>query len=264
MTKSVKIGLRILTGSIVILTIVLLLLVRFTDGTIKGGDKIILGYDEGEGKFQFLEKRLHELKGVDGPYIIGDELITITGQNKLKKSILRSDAVEVTVRNKDKDRFTVPLKQHFVPPPDEYAMPDQLIAISDIEGNFDGFSGFLQKNKVIDDQFNWIYGEGHLVLIGDFVDRGNNVLPILWLIYKLEIEAAEAGGKVHYILGNHEIMNIQGDFSYAQNKYRKIAAMIGGQKASIDNNKILFSANSHLGKWIRDLDIFHPRSIEYY
>ena len=28
----------------------------------------------------------------------------------------------------------------------------------------------------------------HLVLIGDMVDRGNNVVPLLWLIYK-EAEA---------------------------------------------------------------------------
>ncbi len=42
----------------------------------------------------------------------------------------------------------------------------------------------------------------------------------LWLIYSLEEKAKAAGGYVHFILGNHEIMNMQGDFRYVQDKYR--------------------------------------------
>jgi len=55
----------------------------------------------------------------------------------------------------------------------------------------------LQVNGVIDHALNWSYSSGHLVLIGDMVDRGNNVVPLLWLIYKLEGEAKLAGGDVH-------------------------------------------------------------------
>jgi len=48
------------------------------------------------------------------------------------------------------------------------------------------------------------------------MDRGNDVMPVLWMIYKLENEAIIKGGRVHFILGNHEGMNIQGNENYAQ------------------------------------------------
>lgn len=65
-------------------------------------------------------------------------------------------------------------------------MPDKIVAISDIEGNFYGFSNFLIAYNVIDANYNWTFSNGHLILNGDFVYRGNNVVPVLWLIYKLE------------------------------------------------------------------------------
>jgi hypothetical protein len=85
---------------------------------------------------------------------------------------------------------------------------NKLIAISDIEGNFMAFTETAAANGVIDTNFNWTFGEGHLVLTGDFFDRGTQVTEVLWLIYSLEEKAKDAGGYVHYILGNHEIMNL--------------------------------------------------------
>jgi hypothetical protein len=84
---------------------------------------------------------------------------------------------------------------------------------------------------------------GHLVLVGDFVDRGTMVTEVLWLIYSLESQAEAAGGKVHYILGNHEIMNMNGDHHYVHPRY----------KAHADSMHIsylkLFSQQSELGRW---------------
>ena len=85
---------------------------------------------------------------------------------------------------------------------------DTILVTSDLEGNYQAFVSLLQGNHVIDQNKNWIYGDNHLVMVGDMVDRGKEVLQILWLIYKLEDEAAQAGGHVHYLLGNHEQMNI--------------------------------------------------------
>lgn len=44
------------------------------------------------------------------------------------------------------------------------------------------------------------------MIIGDIFDRGKDVPQIFWLFYKLEEEAAKAGGHVSFILGNHEPM----------------------------------------------------------
>jgi len=85
----------------------------------------------------------------------------------------------------------------------EYPVPEKILAVSDIEGNFQGFRLILEGSGVMDKDYNWTFGTGHLVLVGDYFDRGLNVTETLWLIYKLEQEAEKVGGKVHFILGNH-------------------------------------------------------------
>ena len=77
------------------------------------------------------------------------------------------------------------MREHKVSPA-IYPSPEKLLAISDIEGNFNALQSFLKNNGIVDSNYNWTYGNGHLVLVGDFVDRGNNVTQVLWLIYKLE------------------------------------------------------------------------------
>lgn len=255
MKRVLRIVLRVSLVVILMLPVVLILLVRFTDGTISGGDSIILGYDEDKARFQFFEKKAYELNGIDGPYIIGNTIIRVTEQNEIRKEQLQNDSLTVFVNNDNRDSFIVPLGSNFESASDEYALPNKLIAISDIEGNFDTFSGFLQSNNVIDDKFNWIFADSHVVFLGDFVDRGKSVIPTLWLIYKLENEAEKYGGKVHFVLGNHEIMNIQGNFYYAEDKYKRIASEIGGFEESRNNNKVLFSKESHLGKWLRSKNV---------
>nr|WP_233150319.1 metallophosphoesterase [Pontibacter sp. BT310] len=130
-----------------------------------------------------------------------------------------------------------------------------MIAISDIEGNFDAFYSFLVKNGVMDEKYNWAFGKGHLVLNGDFVDRGGDVTQVLWLIYMLEEKAEKAGGKVHYIIGNHEIMNLYGDNSDTDTKYVAVAKQISGKKNWDEAGRYLFSAESELGKWLRSKNV---------
>lgn len=70
-----------------------------------------------------------------------------------------------------------------------------------LHGRFDLFAAILKTGEVINDKYEWIYGSNHLVIDGDIFDRGADVLPILWLIYKLEFEAKAVGGRVTTILG---------------------------------------------------------------
>ena len=50
--------------------------------------------------------------------------------------------------------------------------------------------------------------------MGDLVDRGDDELPLLQYIATLKTQAALAGGAVHALLGNHELLNIFGSFAY--------------------------------------------------
>lgn len=243
-------------GIIILLILTAVILVRFTDGSISGGGKTILGYDEEKERFQIWEKKTYNLNGIDGPYIIENQLYEVTKENKFQqRTINRKDALLVKVNNADNDLFTVTLNDSINFQPDNYQMPEKLILMSDIEGNFDGFSSFLIINRVIDKNFNWIYGNGHLLLNGDFVDRGENVTQVLWLIYKLEQEAIKQNGKVHYILGNHEIMNFQGNASYANKKYKRVAQLLSKNDSLDVATQYLYSDKTELGKWLRSKNV---------
>ena len=52
------------------------------------------------------------------------------------------------------------------------------------------------------------------------------VTEVLWLIYSLEEKAKAAGGYVHYILGNHEIMNMSDELDYVQERYIQHAQLM--------------------------------------
>jgi hypothetical protein len=92
--------------------------------------------------------------------------------------------------------------------------------VSDIEGNFYALQKILKSCGVIDDNYNWIFGNNHFMVLGDLIDRGINVIACLSLIYKLDHQAKASGGVVHCLLGNHELMNFSGDFRYVHRKYR--------------------------------------------
>ena len=82
------------------------------------------------------------------------------------------------------------------------------------------------------------------------MDRGDEVFQVLWLIYKLEAEAEVQGGRVHFVLGNHEQLNIQGfydkeNLKYVHPRYFKDATLLG-----MDYSKWL-SDQTELGRWIR-------------
>ena len=143
------------------------------------------------------------------------------------------------------DHFSFRLHDTLMVEPDTYALPSKILALSDIEGDFDAFKMMLIGAKVIDDKFNWTYGDGHLVLVGDYFDRGLNVTECLWLIYKLEPEAEAAGGKVHFILGNHEVLNLEGDTQYMRQKYVENVALLQ------EDYKHWYDNNSELGRWLR-------------
>jgi len=53
-------------------------------------------------------------------------------------------------------------------------------------------------------------GKTHLVQTGDVLDRGPKAKDIFDLIQRLEKESVAAGGRVHFLVGNHEEMNILG------------------------------------------------------
>ena len=91
---------------------------------------------------------------------------------------------------------------------------DRIVAVGDVHGAYDAFVATLQAADVIDDDRAWSGGETHLVITGDLLDRGPGSRAAMDLVMRLESEAQAAGGRVHQLLGNHEVMNLIGDLRY--------------------------------------------------
>lgn len=96
--------------------------------------------------------------------------------------------------------------------PARAAQTPRIVAIGDIHGALDQFAGILQAAGVTDANRRWAGGNTVLVQTGDVFDRGTGVRGALDLLMQLEDEARRAGGRVEPLLGNHEIMNLIGEF----------------------------------------------------
>lgn len=138
--------------------------------------------------------------------------------------------------------FSLRLKQELSNERVEYKRPEKIFVVSDIEGNFRPFCKLLIKAGVIDKNLHWAFDDNHLVIVGDCFDRGEEVTECLWLIYSLEDKARRYGGYVHFILGNHEIMNMNGDWRYVHPKYA-IRSNAGRMTA-------LYDGNNELWRWL--------------
>ena len=93
---------------------------------------------------------------------------------------------------------------------------DRIVAVGDVHGRYDQLTAILQGTGLTDDQLRWTGGDDHFVMCGDLVDRGPDDRAVLDLALRLEKEAEAAGGRVHVLLGNHEIMNLSRDFRYVR------------------------------------------------
>jgi hypothetical protein len=87
----------------------------------------------------------------------------------------------------------------------------RIVAIGDVHGAADQFTSILQRAGVIDAERKWTGGNAFLVQTGDLLDRGQGVRVVLDLMMALEAQASAAGGRVHALLGNHEVMNLIGE-----------------------------------------------------
>lgn len=192
----------------------------------------------------------------DGPYIIhksDSSMIIFQNQDYSFDSVFvaNSNLEGITFKcyfdSIDCPAFDFQLSHKEIGTKDSISLPEKLIAISDIEGNFEKFYQLLVSNNVMDTNYNWTFGEGHLIIIGDLVDRGNYVTQCLWLVYHLEDEANKHGGEVHYLLGNHEQLILLGYNNYCAPKYIQNYAEL-----DIDDISQIYGTNTELGKWIRE------------
>ena len=130
----------------------------------------------------------------------------------------------------------------------------RIIVIGDIHGDFNAAIKCFVLAKCIEpieppinktvenmdaffNKLKWIGDDTYVVQLGDQIDRvrpqtwdknditndeafedEGSTLEIFYLFFYLDILARESSGRVFSILGNHEIMNVAGDFRYVSQK----------------------------------------------
>lgn len=149
------------------------------------------------------------------------------------------------------DQFTKICKNYdFVPVVNKAVK--RIIVLGDIHGDYELAINMLKIAKVIDDNNNWIGSDTYVVQVGDQIDRcrpgpGESCnmdityedeasdIKILKLFTDLHHQAIKQGGKVISLLGNHELMNVDGDMSYVSKK--GVEEFIDYSQHKIDKSK---------------------------
>ena len=98
--------------------------------------------------------------------------------------------------------------------PTRYPPAQHIVAIGDLHGDLAATRTALRLAGAIDENDRWVGGTMVIVQTGDQLDRGDDELEILDLLDALAAQAQAAGGAMHVLNGNHELMNVKQDLRY--------------------------------------------------
>ena len=141
---------------------------------------------------------------------------------------------------------------------------ERIVAVGDVHGAYDQMIEILRAAEVINAEGRWSGGATHLVQTGDVLDRGPDSLKAMEYLRRLTREAERAGGRVHALLGNHEVMRLLENYAYVHpGEYeafktagsQDLRQRIADQAAGSERAKIL--ATTPLGM-IEMLQAFKP------
>ncbi len=132
----------------------------------------------------------------------------------------------------------------------------RVVAFADVHGAYTELVALLRETAVIDEALRWQAGTTHLVSLGDLLDRGPDSRAVLDLLMRLEGEARAAGGAVHVVLGNHEVMNIVGDLRYVS--AAEYAAFAGPEDAALREEAWQRALAADAAAVRAEFDALHP------
>jgi hypothetical protein len=121
----------------------------------------------------------------------------------------------------------------------------RVFSVGDLHGDFAQTWSILTGIGLMDGSGHWAGGHNILVQTGDVVDRGSDARKIYEALFRLQDEAPLSGGKVILLLGNHELMNMEGDFRYTTSADTE---QLGG---NIANRTHAFGTEGWPGKELR-------------
>ncbi len=182
----------------------------------------------------------------DGPYVLesktGRTAVWIYNGKKYTQKISSKSSQTINYKGTRTKLWT---KKSVESTQLEYNGAFKVGAVSDIHGQYNTFIKLLKNNGVINKKGKWNFGNGHFVIVGDIFDRGPAVTEVLWFLYDLEKQAQKKGGKLHVLLGNHDVMVLNGNLRAIHPKYKEVAAILNTPFNA------LFNKGTVLGDWLR-------------
>ena len=142
--------------------------------------------------------------------------------------------------------------------------PRRVVAVGDLHGDLRAFGAIGRACGVLDERGSWRGNSAHLVLMGDLVGGPHSRL-LLNTVMRLEREAARACGRVHALLGNHDLLPIAGRFDKLtpreRRDYRKgdfqgagrYALWVLGRPTILKIGRTLY-VHAGLDRWALDID----------
>lgn len=129
----------------------------------------------------------------------------------------------------------------------------RIVAIGDLHGDIENAELLLRQAKLVDERGEWIAGGDTLVQMGDMLDRGPHGVAIMDLFDRVAESATRAGGEVVQLLGNHELMNLQGDRKF-------VAAQLVNAVGGLERWRDAFSPSGEVGRRLLDKPVLVVRN----
>lgn len=83
---------------------------------------------------------------------------------------------------------------------------NRVIAIGDIHSDINVMQQVFRLAGATNENDEWIGGELTIVQLGDLIGRSDDEREVLDFMFAIQAQAEQYGGKVHALIGNHEVM----------------------------------------------------------
>jgi len=177
--------------------------------------------DPGEGGFGFIEGAVVQIDGGQTPVQLGDGDVVPPSHHGSPHHHHHHHVEEMVEDTPTYDVFT-----------------RRIVAVGDLHGDLPNAQKVLQMAGVVDENGNWSGEVDFFVQTGDIIDRGDDTIKLYLWMDKLRGQAAASGGTVLSHLGNHEWMNIIGDWRYVHQSEIKTFGSVAARQRMLQTGRI--------------------------
>lgn len=136
----------------------------------------------------------------------------------------------------------------------EGASQRRIVSVGDLHGDYASTELILRAMGIMGEHGEWIGGDTIFVQTGDVCDRGDHSGEIYRALFRLQDEAPCQGGQVILLFGNHDILNLAGEFDFAGDD--ETASLAGMDAAGLSDGEHaartrVFAPDGWVGRGLR-------------